>query len=302
MADSTTKQGLRRVTAELRAARTISRKLQQLLWRDMRHFQLSGFEFSVAYVLFLRAERTFSSIRTLARLRMVDDAYALVRTMVEKIINAEYIIMSGTDTALDYVQYGSFRAWRDLEELNSLAPEISPKHSIEFLRDLKRMHDDAKTKTHPDGSQRSRFGRGHDWTELGLSKRAEFIDKMLEIKFSMKSARVTRMFYQKTYKESAIYLHGMWESIARSLEFRSSEDAEHRDGKIQAEVGIRIKDTNPVVAADAVNNANLAAVSLILFVGRVFGKKEYLDWVDGFRGPYIEQMRRARASRESPQP
>lgn len=291
--DSATQSDFKRLAVELNAARNIARKLQQLLWRDMRDFHWSGFEFAVAYLLFLRAERTFSSIRTLARLRMVDDAFALVRTMVEKIINAEYILLSDTETALDYVQYGAFRAWRDLEELNSIAPELAPKHSPEFLRELEMMHDRAKTRTLPDGSKRSRFGRGHDWTELGLSKRAEFIDNVLSQKFSMKSARVTRMFYQKTFKKSAIYLHGMWNSVARSLEFRKKA---REDGEIDGEIGIRIKDTSSGVAADAVNSANLAAVSLILFVGKVFGKREYLDWVRNFKGPYVEEMRRARTS------
>ncbi len=68
----------------------------------MPHFVSIGFEFAIAYVLLLRAERTHASIRTLARLRFGDDAFALVRVMVEKTINAEYILLKGTDVALDY--------------------------------------------------------------------------------------------------------------------------------------------------------------------------------------------------------
>lgn len=76
---------------ESTAAQELGRKLQQLVWKDMKHMESTGLEFLIAYVLFLRAERTFASIRTLARLGMVDDAFALVRVMIDKIINAEYI-------------------------------------------------------------------------------------------------------------------------------------------------------------------------------------------------------------------
>jgi hypothetical protein len=96
---------VRGLTVELAAAQELGRKLQQLVWKDMKHFESTGFEFLIAYVLFLRAERTFSSIRTLARLGMVDDAFALVRVMIDKVINAEYILVAGTDTALDYMRY-----------------------------------------------------------------------------------------------------------------------------------------------------------------------------------------------------
>jgi hypothetical protein len=66
----------------------------------MIEFEPRSFESPVAHVLFLRAERTLPSIRTLARLRNVDEAFALVRVMVEKVLNAEYILLAGTDAAL----------------------------------------------------------------------------------------------------------------------------------------------------------------------------------------------------------
>lgn len=89
--DSKRERDLQMLEVELAGARKLGRKLQQILWKDMPKFEATGFEFVIAYLLFLRAERTFLSLRTLARLRMVDDAFALVRVMVEKVINAEYI-------------------------------------------------------------------------------------------------------------------------------------------------------------------------------------------------------------------
>lgn len=279
---------------ELTAARKLGRKLQQLLWKDMPHFEHSGFEFAIAYVLFLRAERTFSSIRTLARLRMVDDALALVRVMAEKVINAEYILLQGTDTALDYIQYHAFRQWRDLQELKLVSPELAPNYTAEFLEKLREAHDQAKMRTCPDGSQKSRFGRGHDWIDIGLSKRAEIIDETLRKRFSMRAFKSTQILYQSTYKKGAVYVHGMWASLARSLEAGPSNSPVDEDGMTEMSFGVRIKDRDLGIAIEALNTANLAAAATVLFIGKVFKKKKYLDWVNDFKGPYMEELRMAK--------
>ena len=191
--NSNRERDLRMLEFELAAARKLGRKLQQLLWKDMASFEASGFEFVVSYMLFLRAERTFAAIRTLARQRMVDDAFALVRVMVEKVINAEYILLSGTDTALDYMRYQAFREWRDFEEFQKVSPDIAPDYTVEFLERLRNNHDRAKTKTMPDGSTKNRYGRGHDWIEIGLSKRAEVIDEDLRKRFSRRTFKATQI-------------------------------------------------------------------------------------------------------------
>src|SRR2546421_453882 len=102
------KRSVRILAVEWADGRKFGRKLQQVLRKDMPHFESDGFEFAIAFALVLRAERTFLSVRTLARMRMVDDAFALVRAMVEKIINAEYIFLAGMDAAEDYIQFGAF--------------------------------------------------------------------------------------------------------------------------------------------------------------------------------------------------
>jgi len=155
-------RNLRVLKVELAAASKVGRKLQQLLWKDLAHLEKSSFgiEFPISYLLFLRAERTYASIRFLSRQLMVDDAFALVRVMVEKIINAEYILLSGTDTALDYMQYHAFRRWRDFEELRKVSPKTAPNYTPELLARLQNSHDRASTRIFPDGSKRNRFGRG----------------------------------------------------------------------------------------------------------------------------------------------
>jgi hypothetical protein len=294
--NSKRRRDLRILEVELAAARKLGRKLQRLLWKDMARFDATGFEFVIAYLLFLRAERTFASIRILSRKRVVDDAFALVRVMVEKVINAEYILLAGTDTALDYIQYYAFREWRDFEELRTVSPEVAPNYSAEVLEQLRNAHDRARTRTLPNGSTKNRFGRGHDWIEIGLSKRAESVDEAIRKRFSMRAFKATRILYHSTYKKGAVYLHGMWASLARSLEYDQSDSAIEEGGKIDVSIGIRVKDKDPQVAIDALNTANLAALAMILFVGKVFGKDEYLKWVDSFRGPYIRDLRIARSA------
>ena len=68
----------------------LGRGMQRLLWSKSLDHGTFGFEFAVSYVLFLRAERSLASIRVLVRHGLNDDAMALVRVMVEKIITAEY--------------------------------------------------------------------------------------------------------------------------------------------------------------------------------------------------------------------
>jgi hypothetical protein len=228
----------------------------------MARFEATGFEFLIAYMLLLRAERTFASIRILSRQRMVDDAFAPVRVMVEKVINAEYILLAGTDTALDYIQYHSFREWRDFEELRKVSPEVTPNYTAEALERLRNAHDRARTRTLPDGSTRNRFGRGHDWIEMGLSKRAECIDEVLKKRFSMRAFKATRILYDSTYKKGAVYLHGMWASLARSIESDERDRAIEEGGMVDVNIGVRIKDKDPHVAVGALNAANLVALAI----------------------------------------
>jgi hypothetical protein len=294
VADLERLKDLRMLAVEIAAARKIGRKLQHILWKDMQTCEVTGFEFVIALLLFLRAERTFSSIRTLARMHRVDDAMSLVRVMVEKVINAEYIFLTGTDTALDYIQYLSFRRWRDFKDLKSISPELAPKYTEDVQKMFKKAHDDASLKILSDGSTKSRFGRGSDWTDIGLPKRAELIDEAIKKRFSMRDFRSTRILYQTAYKKSAGYLHGTFISVARSLESEERDNIVDQNGLTEMTLSVRIKDENPAVASNAVNLANLVAVSIILFAGKIFKRSDYLDWVTSFKESYKKDLRTAK--------
>lgn len=285
-----------KLDVELAASRKLGRKLQQLLWKEMPHFESNGFEFAIAYVLLLRAERTHASIRTLARLRFVDDAFALVRVMVEKTINAEYILLKGADVALDYIQFHAYNEWRQLEVLQKESPELAPAYTVAHLEKLRSAHDRAKTKLQPDGTIKQRYGRGHDWLEMGVSKRAEAIDEELRLRISRKSFKATKLLFQSTYNKGAAYLHGEWVSIARSLKLDGGNGALSSEETAEVRIGIRIKDREPRIAADALSAANLIAMSTILFIGLVFHKNSYLKWVDAFKRSHLADLKNLRES------
>lgn len=285
----------RLLKAEVTASHEISRKLQNLLWKRMPKFQPNGIEFAISYILLLRAERSLASIRALVRAHMVDDAMALVRVMVEKTINAQSIFLAGTGTALDYIQYDAFRRWRDYEELLAIAPELAPKYSAKVQAEIKEAHEKARIIIMPDGSTASRFGRGHDWTELGLSKRALFVDESFDLKFRKRGSRAARILFQTAYKKSAGYLHGNWVSVVRSLESGGSDSPVDKNGMTELSLGIRIKDSSPEVASNAMNIANLTGMSILMFLARVYRQKYLLSWASEFVPRYKGELRTAAA-------
>jgi hypothetical protein len=284
----------RMLAAEMAASRRLGRKIQQLLWKKVPTFDSPSFEFTIALILFLRAERTFASIRSLARTNMVDDAMALVRVMVEKVINAKFIYFSGTDTALDYVQYLAFRSWRDYEEMEAVSPELVPNYSEEERKEMRAASENAKLRTLPNGSQKNRFGRGSDWVDSGLKKRAEFVDEALTARFNMRRSTATQILYLSAYKKSAGYLHGTWISTARSLEFGTNDGTVDSDGLMQLSLGVKLKDSDPRVAIEAMNIANLTAMALVLFIAKAFGQERDLAWCAKFTIAYKEELRNAK--------
>jgi hypothetical protein len=274
----------KRLKTELELSRELGRKLQRLVWKDFSKIEPFSFELSITYLLFLRAERTFASIRLLAKLGHVDDAFALVRVFVEKVINAEYIFFAGTEAALDYLQFGSFKQWKDLEELTDFDQNLVPKHSEDFRSKLKKMHDAAEFKQLPNGKKIKRYGRGHDWTELGLSKRAAFVDAAFASRLNQPNFGLTQTLFYSTFKKGAVYLHGTWDSIARSLE----QDMNHPEvitgdnDRASLSVGIKLKDKNPKIAAEAIVAADICAASMLMFFDKAFGKKVYTSWLIDF--------------------
>jgi hypothetical protein len=150
------------------------------------------------------------------RLGLFDDAMALVRVMVEKVITAEYILLMGEEPASDFVQYHAFSEWRTYQAIMQRNPKHAPDFTEEHLKKLKALHDEVKARVMADGSVKSRYGRGHDWTELSLLKRAEKVDALLK---ERRVSALTCFIYDASYRKSSAYLHASAISIVRSFYF-----------------------------------------------------------------------------------
>jgi hypothetical protein len=250
----------------------LGRALQRLLWLKSLDHGSFGFEFAISYVLFLRAERSLAAIRALVRHGLTDDAMALVRVMVEKIITAEYILLVGMEPAMDFIMFQVFSEWRSYQELKERNPVLAPSYTEAALKKLKAAHDKAKLSVMPDGSTKNRFGRGHDWTELSLLKRAERVDILLKDRGLTAAAR---MIYDASYKKSAQYLHSSFASIVRSMERRSTDQKTSSESEIrQLELDIVLRDSNVRVGVDALETANAAAFQMLGFLADVLKHKK----------------------------
>jgi Family of unknown function (DUF5677) len=206
-----------KIRIQMTTSQAISRRLRRFLHREVREYTRDhGFELALALGLFFRAEATLVSIRTLVRQNQVDDAFSLVRGLVEKIINGAYILMVGWDAAADFMEHVGFRAWRDFKDLQKIDPALTKKYSEDFLKDLKAYHDRVESRTLPNGSKKKRFGRGYDWNEVGLSDRARNVDQYIARSLGKKTHASTELLFKTAYRESAAYVHGTFLSIARS--------------------------------------------------------------------------------------
>ena len=201
---------------------------------------------------------------------------ALVRVMVEKIITAEYILLVGVEPAMDFIQFVAFSEWRNYQELQATNPQLNRSYTKEQLRKLQASHDKARTKILPDGSVKMRYGRGHDWTELSLSKRAEKVDSLLKEK---RFVATTRLMFDASYRESAAYLHSSFASIARSMDTRSSDNEVPSDSELaKIEVGFRVRDKSPKLGVHALKLANAAAFQMLAFLAEVLKHKKTRRW------------------------
>ena len=273
-----------RLRIQMVASQDMSRRLRRLLHRAMReHTGDEGFEFVLALGLFFRALRTLGSVRTLVRRNQPDDAFALVRGLLEKIINGAYILMIGWDAAADFMHYNAFRAWRDFEDLRKIDPALTKKYSDEFLKDLKAYHDSVEYRTLPNGRKKKRFGRGYDWTEIGLSERARIADEYIARSLGREKGQWNEILFKTAYREGAAYIHGTFASVARSIKVEEIQEV--------LGVSFKTKDDDPRLALAALITANTAGLYLLFFLDNVVLKEKPGKSVPDFMAGYLKSLR-----------
>ena len=200
--------------------------------------------------------------------------------MVERIVNAEYILVVGMEAAADYLGFLPFSAWRRYTSILISNPLLAPSYTPEQIAQLEAAHNAARDRSNDDGSvKKNRYGRGHDWTVLNLPGRADEVDRHLKAQAYKAHAR---MMYDATYAKSAPYLHGAFLSIARSLELKEAHQDPTEDGMSNVEVGIRVRDKEPRLGLQALKLANVAAFQMHTFLAQMLQHKPSLDWSLGF--------------------
>jgi hypothetical protein len=205
---------------------------------------------------------------------------ALVRVMVEKVITAEYILLIGMEPAWDFIQFHAFSEWRTYQEIKQRSPKHAPTFTKQHLKKIKALHDEAKARVMPDGSVKNRYGRGRDWTELSLLKRAEKVDALLK---ERRVPALTSFIFDASYRKSAAYLHASFLSIARSLDgFKSGPDPLSEPGMVELEVGIRLRDSEPRVGLYALDAAETVAFQMLTFLAGVFKNQQARKWALAF--------------------
>jgi hypothetical protein len=258
----------------------LSRALQRVLWSGSLAKGQVGVEFLVFYVLFLKGERSLASIRTLVNHGLFDDAMALVRVMVEKVITAEYILLMGSEPAMDFVRFYGFSEWRNYQELKERSSMFLPQYTKKELRNLKALHDEAGATVRADGAVVNPYGRGRDWTEVSLSKRAEKVDSLMK---ERGKAVTTRTMFDATYKKSANYLHASFISILHSIPSLRSNERPSRKLKT-GDVGIEVhlERSDPHLGVEALESAGLIAVQMLVFIVEVFNDQKTRSWMKRF--------------------
>lgn len=151
---------------------------------------------SVFLALSYKCFETAKSIGSLCDDNLYDDAFALLRVIVEGTINAVYILKSDDQVANDYMDYPQFQAWHQFEQIRSVAPELVDPIPPEDRAEMQAQFDKVRSRyeKHP-----------NEWAKDNIFQRAKFID--------------THLFpslINVVWKDASAYVH----STARSIEWR----------------------------------------------------------------------------------
>ena len=193
---------------------------------------------------------TSVAIRTLCEQALVDDAFALTRVLIEAVISASYILESDDQVAEDYADYPKFFAWKQFQDVEAVAPEITSDATQEERERMKKDYEATR--------ERYEKNRNTDWTKDNIFARARMLDTVVGF-------NLFRSLINVGWRTAGAYVH----STASSLTSRLSEDEKH--------VTIR-RTATPQEAAGALYTCNMAMFALVAAVDLRLGKKKVDIW------------------------
>lgn len=194
---------------------------------------------SIFLALSYKCFETAASILRLCDHNLYDEAFALLRVIVEGTINAVYILKSDDQVADDFMDYPQFQAWYQLEQIRSVAPELAdlipPNDQAEMQAQFEKVR--SRYEKHP-----------NEWAKDNIFQRAKFIDP-----------QAFPSLINVVWKEASVYVH----STARSIEWRIRADGQ---------VAVSRTVTKEEIAT-ILFYSNEALFALLMYLDSMAGKK-----------------------------
>jgi hypothetical protein len=196
-----------------------------------------------------RGRITFDAIKLLSDNSCVDDAYALVRCLIETVINGAYVLFEGDAAADDYKDFPDYRSWQEFESLRKVAPAYAGTLPSQTIAEMKKAHDFVKHRY-----------RGSDWSRDNFFKRAVKVDAHIA-----PTCNSMQMLVNIAWRKSSVYVHGTAESIAQRFCMEDGVIVIHRKPSEHE-------------AAWVLFFANMAMFSLLSFLVDHFKKNFLSEW------------------------
>ncbi len=207
------------------------------------------------YVFFGLADKgrvTFEAIRVLCEKSLIDDAFCLVRTLIEGIINGAYVAHKGDEVAKHYADFPDYWNWIEFTQLREVAPETTDETSREEVEEMERKYDAVKDRY-------EKFRRG-EWCADNLFQRALALDTAASRDFNLMRALVNL-----AWRKASVYVHGTASSIVSRVQ--------------ETDSGVAIKRTfTKEEAAGVLFMANMAMFALVALVDMRLGKHHQEQW------------------------
>jgi hypothetical protein len=203
---------------------------------------------SIFLALFYKSFATARAIRLLCDHNLYGDAFALLRVLVEGVINAIYVLKSDDQIAQDYLDYPRFQAWHQFEQICKAAPQLAdyvPQQGQEDMRaDFEQV--------------RSRYekNRNGDWTKDNIFERAKLINN-----------QGFPSLINVVWKDGSAFVH----STARSIQ-----------GRLATDGAKKTNDPTKEEIATVVYYTNMCLFSLLLFLEMMSGNKGTELWKGTF--------------------
>jgi hypothetical protein len=206
------------------------------------------------YIFFALADKsltTFEAIQVLCERLLVDDSFALARTLIESVINGTYVSLMNDQIAADYADYTDYRDWIEFDRLREVASEITSTVPADDVEEMRRKWE----------LTRARYdGKRGDWCTQNLFRRACAIDSRIGPEYNL-----MRTLVNLPWRKACAHVHGTVASIHSRVR--------------QSDSGVVIRRiVEPREAAGLLYIANMAIFALLALVDIRLGRARERDW------------------------